>query len=181
MPRGCEISYQVNGYAGPRQQTVAQGDTNPALVAHLRWSQQTKTLDPLGSAFLDAVDTTRARVAATGELPEDWSYVDIEGLDTRMDWTDLWFASLVGGVDTPRLKRALYMYGLYGVSDPTTAAGILTRQFPPETVPLRLVVPQELVGPLTQADRGWIEGSTVFPRPPLDVPTALTPTTGSNG
>ena len=67
------------------------------------------TLDPVGDSFLDAVDATRARDRAdAGVLPEQYSYIDIEGLDPgRPDWTDLWFSALVGDLDTPRLNRGV--------------------------------------------------------------------------
>ena len=120
-------------------------------------------LDPLADSFLDSVDSTRARIAQTGELPETYSYVDIEGLDPRMDWTDLWFASLVGGIDTPRLNRAYHMYALYGVTDPTSAASIITQMFPSGGATVRLVVPPSSSG--RSLASGWTVGVNLFPGP----------------
>ena len=119
-------------------------------------------LNPLADNFLDSVDATRARIAQSGELPETWSYIDVEGLDPRMDWTDLWFASLVGGVDTPRLHQAYHMYALYGLTDPTAIANTISQLFPAGGPTVRLVVPEILVGPLTRVGPQWVLGSTLF-------------------
>ena len=156
--------FQINGYVGPRQQTVASGQAAAGFVTYTQWMDQTATLDPLADSFLDAVDATRQRIAQTGELPEMWSYVDLEGLDPRMDWTDLWFASLVGGLDTPRLDRALHMYALYGVTDPTQQANIITELFPAGGPTVRLIVPEFLVAPLTHDSPQWVVGTTLFPQ-----------------
>ena len=157
--------FQVNGYVGPRQSEIATGQAAPGFLAHAQWTSLPHTLDPIADSFLDSVDGTTARLAQTGGLPETYSYADIEGLDPRPDWTDLWFACLVGGLDTPRLNRAYLFYQLTGVRDPATAAGILTRVFPPDAAPgLRLVVPQALATALAATSSQWVIGSNVFPK-----------------
>ncbi len=80
-----------------------------------------------------------------------------------MDWTDLWFASLVGGLDTPRLDHAYHMYALYGVTDPTQQANIITQLFPAGGPTVRLIVPESLVAPLTHDSSQWVVGTTLFP------------------
>jgi hypothetical protein len=155
--------FQINGYVGPRQQTVAAGQAAVGFQTYTQWMAQDTTLNPVADSFFDSVDATRTRIAQSGELPETWSYIDTEGLDPRMDWTDLWFASLVGGLDTPRLNRAYHMYALYGVTDPTQQANVITQLFPAGGPTVRLVVPEALVGPLTQDGSQWVVGSTLFP------------------
>jgi len=155
--------FQINGYVGPRQQTVAAGQAALGFQTYTQWMSQDNTLDPLADRFFDAVDATRARVAQSGELPETWSYIDTEGLDPRLDWTDLWFASLVGGLDTPRLNQAYHMYALYGVTDPTQQANIIAQLFPAGGPTVRLVIPESLVTPLTSEGPQWAVGTTLFP------------------
>jgi hypothetical protein len=153
--------FQINGYVGPRQQTLTQGQAAPGFVAQQHWSRFDASGDPLADSFLDAVDSTRAQIAQTGELPESFSYVSIEGLDPRTDWVDYWFTALVGGMDPPRVDRAYHMYGLYQVTDPVAAARIVTQMFPIGTEPaVRLVVPASMVTPLVQL--GWTVGVNVF-------------------
>ena len=154
--------FQINGYVGPSQKTVADGQSAAGFQAYTEWMSQNSLLNPLADNFLDSVDATRVRIAQSGELPETWSYIDVEGLDPRMDWTDLWFASLVGGVDTPRLHQAYHMYALYGVTDPTAIANIISQLFPAGGPTVRLVVPETLVGPLTRVGPQWVLGSTLF-------------------
>jgi len=160
---GAVAVFQINGYVGPRQQTVAAGQGALGFQTYTQWMAQDRTLDPLADRFFLAVDATRARIAQTGELPETWSYIDTDGLDPRLDWTDLWFASLVGGVDTPRLDQAYHMYALYGITDPTVQANLIAQLFPAGGPPIHLVVPESLVTPLTREGPRWIVGTTLFP------------------
>jgi hypothetical protein len=89
--------FQINGYVGPRQQTVAAGQAAVGFQTYTQWMAQDTTLNPVADSFFDSVDATRTRIAQSGELPETWSYIDTEGLDPRMDWTDLWYPAVPRG------------------------------------------------------------------------------------
>ena len=159
----CVAVFQVDGYVGPRQQTLTNGQAAPGFMAHDHWSRLDTTTDAAAGSFLDAVDSTNAQIKRTGAVPESFSYVDLGDLDPRVDWVDYWFIALVGGMDTPRVNQAYHMWGLYQVADPTAAAGIVTRMFPIGLEPaVRLVVPPSMVAPLVAL--GWTVGVNVFPR-----------------
>ena len=160
--------FQIAGYVGPGQQTLAKSGlpSAPGFQAHEHWDTFDKSSDSVADTFLDAVDSTGLTIKQTGELPEEWSYIDLEGLDARADWVDLWFAALVGGMDSSRVTRAYDMYPLSGVTDPTAAARIIATQLFPQGAPpgVRLVVPQSLVAPLAQASPTWVVGTNLFAR-----------------
>ena len=159
----CVAVFQIDGYVGPGTTTVALNQSAVGFQTHQLWTHFDHSLDPVGNSFLDAADNTRVRAKESGVYPEQWSYIDIEGLDPgRPDWTDLWFSALVGDLTSPRLARAYSLYTLNGVTDPTAAATSLTQLFPPSGGAVRLVVPDSLIQPLVQ--NGWTLGTNVFPR-----------------
>ena len=172
--------FQVDGYVGPRQQTIA-ANAGRARIPDARNSGPVSitSLDPLADQLPRRGRQHTGARQGVGCLPGAVHRTSTSRVSIRGGPTGPICGSPRSWAISPRpgSQRAYSLYSpLNSVTDPTAAAVALTQLFPPSGgLGVRLVVPDSMVQPLVQ--NGWTLGTNVFPRAAATCqPTPFSPT-----
>lgn len=150
---------QLSGYVGPASNTVAAKQTAEGFGAHAQFNQRDPLAEKAVEQLLAAATAARAGGAGT------WVYLDVDGGVTSSDLSDMWFATLVGRFDRPRLPKALALAGVNdpGAVDPRRAADLVAAVYPKVAgKDVRLVAPPAVVDELVRRGHPWNDAGLLW-------------------